>query len=73
MDYCLSSGKPLFEPILDFCKSIYIEQNEFENIVCKMGAILPQPQCAKCFPDDMQYFYTSLMKDAIQFNNYTME
>ena len=58
---CLSNAKWLSEPMLDFCqlnpreqnlgkcsdKSTIIstQQNVFEYIVCKMGAILSGPQC----------------------------
>ena len=56
----LLGAKPLSEPMMSYClvdpwvlfhlnsnrnKTIFIEENEFENVVCKMATILSGPQC----------------------------
>ena len=57
----LDGTKPLSETMLEFLligplgtnfsnffyrnSNIFIEENTFENVICKMSAILSQPQC----------------------------
>ena len=55
-------NKPLSEPMLEYCQFepykkpqwnhkrnlyIFIQENAFENVICKMAAIVSWPQCAK--------------------------
>ena len=34
-----------------------IEENAYENVICKMGTIFSQPQCVKCFGDIISSLY----------------
>ena len=29
--------------------NIFVQENTFENVFCKMGAMLSRPQCVECF------------------------
>ena len=51
-----------FSEILIEIFYIFIQENAFENIVCKMAGILSRPQCVKVLHELMRYIVVWLAK-----------